>query len=106
MSGYKDETHVATVGGITTTMAYDDSQDRLLIKNSADVQANLDMLKAIRNDDLGRGEHMHFVGSIPMHMLQELTTIWKANDQDPKVELKKWLNDPDHKYFRASETRI
>jgi len=93
-------------GGVTTTMDYDESEDRLIIKNSGDVSGLIDRNKAIKNDDLGRGHEMQLVASVPIHVLAELQAMWKANDIDPKVGMRAFLNDPDMAAFRTSETKV
>jgi len=97
---------LSSTGGITTTLGFDENSGMLLVKNSADIQANLDQNKEIRNDNLGRGKNMRKVASIPLHVLYELQAMWKANDIDPKVGLKKFLNDPDMAYFRTDESKV
>ena len=90
--------------GIQTTFHEED--DKLIVKNSYDAQSLIDRNTAIRNDNLGKGQNMRLAASIPLHMLFELQSIWKAQGLDEKVELKKWLNDPDNRAFRTSNDRI
>ncbi|MFD2207213.1 hypothetical protein [Kiloniella antarctica] len=80
------------------------------IETIQDVESVLTENKAIRNEDTGRyGDGMHKVASIPMVKIHELmkTGVIGINGEvaDP-ARLRKFLNDPDNRYFRTKEGTV
>lgn len=92
--------------GITTRLHFDENDGRLIVQNSADIQSVLDENKEFRNDNLGRGKDMRRVAQIPLHVLHQLTTMWDSLGIDRKEGMKKFLNDPDMRFFRTDESKV
>jgi len=89
-----------------TRVHFDDGEDKLIIENVQDVEDVLEANKREQTED-HRGytpsRNMRKVASIPNVVAYDLMKkgIWN----DP-VAMKKWLNDPDNRYFRTSEGRV
>lgn len=97
---------IGTAGGISTVLHYDDAEDRLVIQNTADVSRLLDRNKELEADqDKGwtPGRQTRRVASIPLHVLLDLEKQGIASD--PK-RMKKWLNDPENRFFRTAPGRV
>lgn len=81
---------------------YDELEDKLVIKKTHDVTPILEANKRRYNDSDGkhRSEAMNHVASIPMVIidLYRQKGIDLLND---RKELRKFLNDPDNKFFRT-----
>ena len=103
----KDVRHIADYGGIRTSLVFDDADGSMTVYNTGDVAGLLDRNKALQNDSaLTKSKDMRHVASIPMHTLFALRKQWNAEGIDHKVGMKRFLNDPDMRYFRTNEDKI
>ena len=88
----------SNVNGVTYESVFDKSNGRLCVKSTQDVEPIIEANKRIRNDfkDYHKKEFVR-VASIPNIKVEELMKngIWFD-----KKRFKKWLNDPDNRYFR------
>ena len=92
--------------GITEYWHYDEDKDTAHIEAVQDVEA---VLEANRNafnatDERARyGDGVHLVARIPLVVLQELRK--RGIDKDPAA-MRKWLNDPENRYFRTRPGQV
>jgi hypothetical protein len=92
--------------GITEYWHYDEDTDTAHIEAVQDVEQILDVNRAAYNatDERARyGDGVHLVARIPLVVLQELRKQGIASDP---AAMKKWLNDPENKYFRTRPGRV
>jgi len=92
------------VSGITTWFQYHDENDAFSLHT---VQETDDVVDANKRDFNGaasnwRGD-MHKVASIPMTLYMDLK---KQGIIDDEKAFKKWLNDPDNRYFRTRPGKV
>jgi hypothetical protein len=96
--------------GAVETFYFDHTNDTFFINREEDIEPLLEMNKALQNETPSdwKGE-MHRVASIPAVLLPELEKkgIMTAGGRilDTKA-LRKWLNDPENKYFRTRPGRV
>lgn len=89
--------------GITTYFIYDESTDEMILRKEQDVASILELNKADFNDaPLGWGEGRR-VASIPMTIYWDLKKRGIADDQQA---LRRWLNDPENRFFRTRPGKI
>jgi len=92
--------------GITEWFIPDDEGRKFIIHTQQDVTKIVEENKKNYNffDEKApwKGE-WHRVASIPLHIWYDLK---KKGITRSEVELKKWLNDPEHKYFRTRPGRV
>lgn len=84
---------------------YDASKDEAVIETVADITPVIEQNKAAyaKVDEKAKwGEWAH-VAQIPMSVYWELKK--KGIAEDP-VAMKKWLNDPENKYFRTRPGKV
>lgn len=84
--------------GIVTSFHYDADKDEAIIQKSQDVSAIIEANKAEFNAAPERWGEWTKVGSIPLSVYYELERQGITKDQEA---MKKWLNDPDNRYFRT-----
>lgn len=85
--------------GNVQTFHYDETTDDFMITTEQDAEPILELNRAVQNEDTGKfKDGLHHVARIPLVVYQEL--VDKGIDKDP-VALKRWLNDPDNRYFRT-----
>lgn len=92
--------------GITRIFHYDDATEDSTIETISDVTDIIEDNKAYYNDvDERAGWKNEFmrVASIPMPLYFKMKEEGIVGDQKA---MKKWLNDPDNKYFRTRPGRI
>jgi hypothetical protein len=87
--------------GITRTWHYNEDTDEATIQTTQDltavIEANKRDFAAIDNKASWKGE-WHHVASIPESIYFQLKSEGKLDDP---VYMKKWLNDPDNRFFRV-----
>ena len=92
--------------GITRLWHYDPDTDEATIETKQDVSAvieeNKDDFNAIDNKANWTGE-WHRVASIPLNIFYELQSSGKLSDQ---AYMKRWLNDPDNRFFRTRPGKV
>ena len=92
--------------GITRLWHYDPDKDEATIETKQDVSAvieeNKDDFNTVDNRANWAGE-WHRVASIPLNIFYELQSNGKLNDQ---AYLKRWLNDPDNRFFRTRPGKV
>lgn len=84
--------------GITTYWIYDDSADTAVLRKEQDVSGIVEMNRADFNDAPARWGDGQRVASIPMTVYWALKRSGVADDQ---AALRRWLNDPDNRFFRT-----
>ena len=92
--------------GITRLWHYDPDTDEATIETKQDVSAvieeNKDDFNAVDNRANWTGE-WHRVASIPLNIFYELQLSGKLSDQ---AYMKRWLNDPDNRFFRTRPGKV
>lgn len=86
------------VTGISHVFYYDDETDEATIVAEQKIEDILESNKAIYNEDHGRFGEMDRVAQLPMVVYYELKKNGILNDQEA---LRRWLNDPDNRFFRT-----
>ncbi len=84
--------------GTKTYFYYDHDNDTFSINTEQTVDANLDVNKRFYNDAPTRWGDGQMVASIPISLYWDL---WKKGTAKDQVAFKKWLNDPDNRFFRT-----
>ena len=84
--------------GVKTFYDYDAGKDEAIISKEQDVSAIIEQNKREFNDAPERWGEWTKVGSIPISVYYELERQGITKDQEA---MKKWLNDPDNRYFRT-----
>lgn len=84
--------------GIVTSFHYDADKDEAIIQKSQDVSGIIEANKQQFNSAPERWGEWTKVGSIPLSVYYELERQGITKDQEA---MKKWLNDPDNRYFRT-----
>lgn len=90
--------------GTTSWFYYDDAEDKFTVEEVQDAAPIIEMNKTMTNlaSDNWRGD-WHLVASIPLTVLEILR---KQGILDDPKRMKKWLNDPDNRYFRTRGGRV
>ena len=92
--------------GITRTWHYNSDTDEATIQTSQNVtdviEANKRDFAAIDNKANWQGE-WHHVASIPETLYYKLKAEGKLDDE---AYMKKWLNDPDNRFFRVRPGQV
>jgi len=85
----------------TSTHHYDDTTGLTTIETEQDVTELVESNKALYNlvDERTPWAEGRRVASIPMNVYLDL--VQKGVTKDPKA-FKRWLNDPDNRFFRTS----
>ena len=86
------------ITGIRHVFNYDNDTDIATITAEQDVQDVIEANKKAYNDAPDRHGEWTRVAQIPMVVYLDLK---KRGVIDDPVAMKKWLNDPDNKYFRT-----
>lgn len=86
------------VTGISHVFYYDDETDEATITAEQQLAPIIDENKELYNDAPTRFGDTARVAQIPMVVYWDLQKRGILNDQ---VALKKWLNDPDNRFFRT-----
>lgn len=86
------------ITGIRHMFEYDETTDQATITAEQDVSNVIESNKRVYNDANGKYGDWTRVASIPMVVYMDLK---KKGILDDQVALKRWLNDPDNKYFRT-----
>ena len=86
------------ITGIRHVFHYDEMTDEAAITAEQDVSDVIESNKRAYNDSAQRHGEWTRVASIPMVVYLDLK---KKGILDDQAALKKWLNDPDNKYFRT-----
>lgn len=79
---------------------YDEAEDRVTIETIADVTELVEQNKAIFNEHTRLDRHGEWarVASIPLCVYYDLKAKGIVDDEEA---MKKWLNDPDNRFFRT-----
>ncbi|MEX3555344.1 MAG: hypothetical protein VB131_01515 [Burkholderia gladioli] len=92
--------------GIVQYWHYDPASDTATIESVQDHAAIVETNRRAFNATDERARYhdgMHHVARIPLVVLQDLMA--KGITKDPKA-MKKWLNDPENRYFRVRPGRV
>jgi hypothetical protein len=91
--------------GITRYFHYDEGTDQATIQTQQDVTAIIEENKQeyAQVDERARWGEWTRVASIPMSIYFQLKAEGKLDDE---VYMKKWINDPDNKYFRTRSGQV
>lgn len=82
---------------------YNHADDTFSIETIEDVESIVEQNKALQNEDTGRYGELNRIASLPGTLYFELKQkgiIDKQNDPNG-VKFKKWLRDPDNRFFRT-----
>ncbi|WP_176052593.1 hypothetical protein [Paraburkholderia caribensis] len=92
--------------GITRYWHYDESNDKATIEEVQDhstiVEVNKNRFNQMDERANWKGD-MHHVATIPLVILQDLKMKGILDD---KVAFKKWLNDPENRFFRTRPGKV
>jgi len=91
------------ITGIRHVFNYDETTDEAVITAEQDVSSIIESNKQAYNDAPDRHGEWSRVAQIPMVIYMDLKKKGILEDQ---VALKRWLNDPDNKYFRTRSGTI
>lgn len=91
--------------GITRYFHFDDETGQATIQTQQDVTAIIEENKQeyAQTDERARWGEWSRVASIPMSIYFQLKAEGKLDDQ---AYMKKWINDPENKYFRTRSGQI
>lgn len=91
--------------GITRIWHYDQDTDQATIETRQDVSAIIEENKNeyAQIDERARWGEWTKVASIPMSIYYQLKREGKLDDE---AYMKRWLNDPDNKYFRTRSGEV
>lgn len=89
--------------GISHVFNYDEDTDQVEITAEQDVSRIVELNKKQFNDSPTRFGEWDKVATIPMVILVDLK---KRGILDDANEFKKWLNEPDNRYFRTRSGTI
>jgi len=89
--------------GIRHVFNYDEMTDEATITAEQDVNEVIEANKAAYNDAPDRYGEFTRVAQIPMVIYWELK---KKGILDDQVALKRWLNDPDNRFFRTRPGQV
>jgi metal-dependent HD superfamily phosphatase/phosphodiesterase len=84
--------------GISHVFYYDDMTDEAKIVAEQDVSSVVELNKKSYNETHGKFGEFSKVASLPLVVYNDLQRKGILND--PKA-LKRWLNDPDNRFFRT-----
>lgn len=84
--------------GISHQFSYDNETDMATITAEQDISKYVESNKKSYNDSNTKFGEWDRVASIPMVVYLDLK---KRGILDDQTELKRWLNDPDNRYFRT-----
>ena len=91
--------------GITRYFHYDDDTDQVTIQTQQDVSDVIEENKQefAQIDERARWGEWTRVASIPMSIYLKLKAEGKLDDQ---AYMKRWLNDPENRYFRTRAGQV
>ena len=90
--------------GATEIFHYDAASDTVTFETQQPVDDLVELNKRLHNAaDKGWKGDLHRVASIPMNLYWELKERGILDDQKA---LRRWLNDPDNRYFRTRPGRV
>ena len=89
--------------GIKRTFHWDNDTDDFLIQTEQETTDIVEANKAAYNDAPERWGDMTRVASIPLSLYFDLK---KKGIADDPVAMKRWLNDPDQRFFRTRPGRL
>lgn len=91
--------------GITRYFHFDDETGQATIQTQQDVTAIIEENKQeyAQVDERARWGEWSRVASIPMSIYFQLKAEGKLDDQ---AYMKKWINDPENKYFRTRSGKV
>lgn len=94
----KEQFSYDPVTGIRRTFHWDDTTDEFLIQTEQETSNIIEANKQAFNDAPDRWGEWTRVASIPLSVYFDLK---KKGIIDDEVAFKRWLNDPDNRYFRT-----
>lgn len=91
--------------GTFTEFVYDDATDEVSLINGQDMTGIIEANKAALAEPRFRknGEEFRRVAAIPLSILMELRQSGRALDSEA---MKRWLNDPDNRFFRTTNETV
>jgi hypothetical protein len=92
---------------VQTTVHYDEMEDQLIIKRSQDLEPILESNKRSLNDSPTnwKGE-FHHVAAIPLVIIEKYKNEKGIDLMKDKAAMKRFLNDPDNKFFRTKPGKV
>jgi len=94
---------VDPITGIRHVFNYDNATDIATITAEQDVNTVLEANKQAYNDASDRHGEWSKVASIPMVIYMDLKAKGIVDDQ---AAMKRWLNDPDNRFFRTRPGQV
>lgn len=91
--------------GIKKVWHYDAEKDEATIETIQDVKPIIEMNKMdlTQSDNNGWKGEFHHVARIPLSVYYDLKAQGKLDDE---AFMKRWLNDPDNRFFRVKEGQV
>jgi ribosomal protein L19E len=91
--------------GITRIWHYDEETDKATIETRQDVSSIIEMNKIDQTQSANNGwkGEWHHVARIPDSIYYKLKAEGKLDDA---AYMKRWLNDPDNRFFRVKEGQL
>jgi hypothetical protein len=92
---------------VLTRAHYEEDGDKLIVERVQDVEPILnDNKRALNNASSSWKGEFHHVASIPLVIIEKYKNEKGIDLLKDKAALKKFLNDPDNKFFRTKPGRI
>ncbi len=91
---------------------YDELTDTFTIEDRQNVDAIVEHNKAVQNDDQFRARpqnEVRRVASIPMNLFAQMQQEWREKGysyEERQAALRRFLNDPNNKFFRTDDSRV
>lgn len=84
--------------GVTTYFIYDEDGDKAIFRKEFDAEPLVEANRILFNDAPTRWGEGQLVASIPIALYWDLKAKGIIDDQ---TAFKRWLNDPDNRFFRT-----
>ncbi len=94
--------------GVSTLFHYDPVTDEFTLEDVQDVESGVTLNREFFKDFDERANwkgDLHLVASIPLVVYRELERKGITPDKDA-AGFRKWLNDPDNRFFRTRPGRV
>lgn len=95
------------MNSVATKFHYDEAEDRLIVERIQDVESIVEHNKQLANDapTNWRGD-MHHIASIPLVIIEKVKNETGVDLLKDQAALRRFLNDPDNKFFRTKLGRV
>lgn len=107
---YSMDTAPKKPGEMTTTFAYDDVDDRMILVRDQDMNPILENNKRIRkeNDGYSADRSIMRAGTIPMEWVENIIINegWNPMDANESERCLQWLDRPENAAFKTVEAKV